>query len=323
MKQNNTHDMVLAALLSAVGIVLPFVTSHTFGIPGTTLLPMHLPVFLTGIFCGPVYGAICGALVPILSSFLTGMPSPFPMAPIMTGELFTYGLVSGLCTRKLRLPVYPSIIAAMLCGRFVYGLIFSSLLTANGGTLRALTVSAAVIDGIPGIILQLILIPAIVTMARRRGLSRDMSDARDDSAMESAKKMIADGDATFIVIRNGEIIHTADGRGVRPIMQLLDSKPELLRGSVIVDKIIGKAAALLLKLGDAKRVYGELMSARARDYLQTNQMRPEYGRCIDVISNRAGDGICPLERAVCDTDDPVRGREILRETIKQLMSKAG
>ena len=319
---NNTHDMTLAGLLCAVGLVLPFAVSHGFGIPGTVLLPMHIPVFLAGFLCGPLYGALCGAIVPVVSSLITGMPSPFPMAPIMTGELFTYGLVSGLCYRRFKLSAWPSIIVAMVFGRVVYGLIFAALLTANGGPIKALSMVGAIAHGIPGIILQLIVIPVIISAAERSGMIKTAESKAEDESIETAKRLIALENASFVLIRDGHIVHTADGRGVRPIMNLLDTKPELLRGAVVVDKIIGKAAALLLDLGGARRVYGELISVRARDYLQAHSMRPSYGRCIDVISNRTGDGICPLERAVKDVDDPEQARKVLKETIKKLMAKA-
>lgn len=319
---HNTHNLTLAGLLCAVGLVLPFATSHAFGIPGNILLPMHIPVFLAGFLCGPFYGAICGAVVPVLSSLVTGMPAPFPMAPIMTGELLTYGLISGLCYHRFKLPIYPSIIISMVSGRVIYGFIFAALLISHGGTLKALSVAGAIAHGIPGIIIQLLLIPVIISAYERSSTTRRDSAGNEYEAMETGKKLIALGNTSFVLIRDGKIVYTATGRGVRPIMNLLDTNPDLLRNAVIVDKIIGKAAALLLKLGGARRVYGELMSVRARVYLSDNNMNPSYGRCIDVISNRTGDGICPLERAVKDIEDPEKAREILKDTINQLMAKA-
>ena len=319
--KNNTHDLVLAGLLGAVGVILPFVTSHAYGVPGNVLLPMHLPVFLIGFLCGPLYGAIGGAVIPFVSSLLTGMPPFFPMMPIMAGELLTYGLVSGLLFRNKRLSIYPTLLISMVCGRAVYGLIFAALATANSGHLRALSVAAAFVQGLPGIALQLVLIPAIVAFVTRRlGLSIPVAD--EEKAVAEARRMIAGGDVSFVVIRNGEIVHSADGRGVRPVIQLLKTNAELLRGATVVDKIIGKAAAMLLTLGGARRIYGELMSVSAFDYLTPRGIKAEYGRKIDIVSNREGNGICPLERSVKDVDDPQEAYEILQQTIAKLMAKA-
>ena len=105
-------------------------------------------------------------------------------------------------------------------------------------------------------------------------------------------------EATFVVIRNNQIIYHDKGNGVRPIMKVLDSNPEILKDAIIVDKIIGKAAAMMLSMGKSVRVHGNLMSQAAVEYLERKGIEHSYERCINVISNRTGDGICPLERAV-------------------------
>ena len=79
MFKSNSKKTVLAGLFLALGILLPFVTSHgTALIPGKVFLPMHIPVLLCGYFCGGFYGAICGFILPYLNSFITGMPALFP-----------------------------------------------------------------------------------------------------------------------------------------------------------------------------------------------------------------------------------------------------
>jgi thiamine transporter ThiT len=117
MKKGITYRIVLSAMLIAVGLILPYITAHAFGMQGTILLPMHLPVFLIGFLCGPQFGAIGGIIIPVLSSLLTGMPPVYPVLPFMAGELFTYGLVSGLLYKKAKLPLYPSLLISMVCGR--------------------------------------------------------------------------------------------------------------------------------------------------------------------------------------------------------------
>lgn len=150
---------------------------HGFGIPGTLLLPMHIPVLLCGFICGPLYGAFCGAALPILNCLLTGMPTPFPMLPIMFFELTVYGLTSGLLLsktplRKSRFGIYAALPISMICGRIAYAATFYSLLLATG-QLKALTVSAAIVTGIPGIIIQLLIIPPIILMLGRNRFEQE------------------------------------------------------------------------------------------------------------------------------------------------------
>lgn len=294
-------------------------TAHAFGMQGTVFLPMHIPVFLIGLFCGPMYGAMGGILIPVLSSLLTGMPPFFPMLPIMTGELVTYGLVSGLLFHKAKMPIYPTLLISMACGRLVYGLIFEGLLIANNGSLKAATVFGAVLTGIPGILIQLILIPVIVSSAKKynkyeHGVEPTML------AAEKAKRMVKDGKASCVIIQGDKIIRTASGQGIAPLISIYESEPEILKDAFVVDKIIGKAAAMMIVLGSAKKAYGEMMSAAACEYLTAHQCEIDYGERIDVVTNRTGDGMCPLENSVLSIDDPEDGYHILKETIQRLRS---
>lgn len=150
----------------AIGQVLPFITGQIPEI-GKMLCPMHLPILLCGFICGPRYGAIVGFICPLLRSVLFNMPVMYPSAIGMAFELMTYGLVSGLLAEKLGRNsyknIYATLIIAMVAGRLVWGLAQIVLLGIKG---NAFTMSAflsgAIINAIPGIILQLILIPLVV-----------------------------------------------------------------------------------------------------------------------------------------------------------------
>ena len=161
----------MSGFLLALGIILPYALAHGFGIQGTVLLPMHIPVLLCGFLCGPLYGAICGMATPVLNCLLTGMPVPFPMLPIMFCELTVYGLVSGLLFSKTSLgqKKYGSYVAlpiTMICGRVAYAIAFYVLFLIVG-KLKALAVTAAIVTGLPGIIIQLLIIPRIIIVTKK------------------------------------------------------------------------------------------------------------------------------------------------------------
>lgn len=172
MKQTKLYKLTLSAVFLALGIVLPLFTAQIKEI-GDTLLPMHFPVMLCGLLCGPQYGALIGLLLPFLRSAIFSMPPLYPNAVWMALELATYGLVIGLIylrgQHKHITRVYVSLIVAMLAGRVVWGVSKAVLLGIGG---KAFTVSAFVaggfLDAIPGIALQLILIPLIVEMATKQ-----------------------------------------------------------------------------------------------------------------------------------------------------------
>ena len=138
-----------------------------------------------------------------------------------------------------------------------------------------------------------------------------------------AIRIIQSKEASCAVIQNETIVHTATGRGVKPLIQLFDHDPGKLKGCTLADKIIGKAAAMILHLGGASRVYGEIMSQSARTYLLEHGIGAEFGRCVPVIAARTGSGICPIERSVLCTDDPTEGLQNIRGVIAQLMKQSG
>ena len=176
MIKNKTHRLTASGFLLGLGIILPYALAHGFGVPGTVLLPMHIPVLICGFLCGPIYGVICGIALPILNCILTGMPALFPMLPIMTCELAVYGLVSGLLFTKTALGqrkwgVYAALPIAMVCGRIAYAMAFYVLFLIVG-KLKALAVTAAIVTGVPGIIIQLLIIPRIVILTRKIALNK-------------------------------------------------------------------------------------------------------------------------------------------------------
>lgn len=156
-----------AALVCALSVIVPQIFHLIGGKPlGNSFLPMHLPVLLGGYLLSPIAAAICGMLSPVLSFLLTGMP-PMPRLLFMIFELGAYGLFTSLFARKCRLPVFLSLPLSMAAGRAVY--FFSAVfalhilhLEISGMPSAAAALISAVTTGIPGIILQIIAVPALL-----------------------------------------------------------------------------------------------------------------------------------------------------------------
>ena len=159
--------LVLAALFLALAYVMPFLTGQIPEI-GSMLCPMHIPVLLCGFLCGPFWGAIVGLTAPLMRSLILTMPPLFPTAVCMAFELMVYGLVSGSLTHILpkRLPYhYLTLILSMLSGRAVWGIAMLICMGMQGKVFTfAAFFSGAITGAIPGILLQLLLIPAIVRL---------------------------------------------------------------------------------------------------------------------------------------------------------------
>ena len=163
--------LVYSAMCLALCLVLPFLTGQIPEI-GSMLLPMHIPVLLCGFLCGGAWGAAVGFTAPLLRHLLFGMP-PMPGCISMAFELATYGFVVGLLHRKLGKGVkgiYVSLICAMAAGRLVWGIAQMAIMGLNGGSFPfSAFVAGAFTSAIPGIVLQLVLLPILVPALETAG----------------------------------------------------------------------------------------------------------------------------------------------------------
>ena len=168
------RKLTYAALFLALALVLPFLTGQIPQI-GSALSPMHFPVLLCGFLVGWPWGLAVGFIAPLLRSVIFGMPVMVPGAVTMAFELAVYGLVSGLLYRllpKKKWSIYVTLIVAMLAGRVVWGIARLIIAGLSGNSFTwALFLAGAFTNAIPGIILHIVLIPVIVMVLERAGLS--------------------------------------------------------------------------------------------------------------------------------------------------------
>lgn len=164
---------ILSALFLALCIVLPFLTGQIPQI-GNKISPMHIPVLLCGFVCGAPYGAAIGFIAPLLRSLLFTMPPMMPSAVAMAFELAVYGLAAGILYKllpKKTVYTYLSLILSMLLGRVVWGLVSVPLYMIKGKAFSfSIFIAGAFINAVPGIILHILLIPALIIALEKAGL---------------------------------------------------------------------------------------------------------------------------------------------------------
>lgn len=166
--KNRILKMVFAAFFLALAYVMPFLTGQIPEI-GSMLCPMHIPVLLCGFICGPIWGLGVGFVAPLLRSMLTGgFPPMYPTAICMAFELAAYGAIAGLMHKYLprKKPfVYCSLLVAMLAGRIIWGAAMLVCMGINGGSFTlAAFIAGAITNALPGIIVQIVLIPILVML---------------------------------------------------------------------------------------------------------------------------------------------------------------
>ena len=161
---------VTASMLLALCVVFPLAFHAVGPIAGRTLLPMHIPVILAGLICGPLFGLIVGLAGPLLSGLITPMP-PMAIVPPMMVELGTYGLVAGIMiklvhTRRLSADLYISLLVTMIAGRIVAGI--AQAVYFYGGTYAIGTwMTVYFVTSFPGLVIQLLLIPSLIIALER------------------------------------------------------------------------------------------------------------------------------------------------------------
>lgn len=173
-KKTSVQRMALSAMLMALGLVLPFFTGQIPQI-GNMLLPMHLPVLVCGLICGWKQGMAVGAILPLLRSVLFGMPILYPKAAAMAFELAAYGALAGYCYAKSHwkciVALYRALGVAMIGGRMVWGAVMVVLMGVSGNVFTwKLFLAEAFFNAVPGILLQLLLIPGLMLALNRTGM---------------------------------------------------------------------------------------------------------------------------------------------------------
>ncbi len=165
-----TATMVLAAMFLALGIVMPFITGQIPEV-GSMLLPMHLPVLVCGYVCGWKYGMAVGFIVPLLRSVMFGMPPLLPTGLCMAFELAAYGACVGILYGRLPKSmgsIYVSLIGAMIVGRLVWGVVAMAVYGVMGNAFSMqMFIGGALLNAIPGIVMQIVLIPVIIVALKR------------------------------------------------------------------------------------------------------------------------------------------------------------
>lgn len=168
-----TREMVTAAMCLTLALLLPFLTGQIREI-GNMLCPMHLPIFLCAFMCSRKWAGAVGAVAPVLRSAIWGMPVMMPMAVSMAFELATYGIVASAVYHRLpkkAYSIYAALLIAMLCGRLVWGcaaMIFYGL--AGMAFTWEVFMAGAFLNAVPGIVLQIVLLPPLVLALEKAGL---------------------------------------------------------------------------------------------------------------------------------------------------------
>ncbi|MBR2345378.1 MAG: DUF1893 domain-containing protein [Lentisphaeria bacterium] len=145
-----------------------------------------------------------------------------------------------------------------------------------------------------------------------------ISGCSTEFLVRESARMIKSGNAECVVVKNNTIATVEKGRGVSPLLNIYRSKPECMNGGIVVDKVIGRAAAFIIISGKAAAAHGELVSEDAIELLKKHNIPVTSSKTVPRILNRRMDDICPLEKSVQGINDPVQAMDALQKCIEKM-----
>ena len=133
--------------------------------------------------------------------------------------------------------------------------------------------------------------------------------------MELAREILSTTDCSIVVINYGKIWKKKTGEGIRPILETIEEMGEDIHDSVIGNRILGKASALLCRYAKAQGVYSPQGTKTGIALLVMGGVPCQVDELIPQIMNKNGNDLCPFEKMLKDVDSPEEAYKILKEKV--------
>ncbi|MEG1710539.1 MAG: DUF1893 domain-containing protein [Clostridia bacterium] len=289
------------ALFLALGVLFPQVFHLIGAQSGSMFLPMHIPVLIAGMFLGVYSGLTVGIISPIMSCLIFTMP-PVAKLPFMVLELAAYGAISGLLGKYIK-NVYLVLVSAMVGGRVVYAIsiwVATELLQMK--LPPSFGIIAAMSSGVIGMMAQIIIIPPIILLLRKYMKVNEFKSKTNDNYKEMLSLY------TCAVIKND--VKNYVEHGIKPL--LIHLEHDDFKDAIVVDRAVGKAAALLMVYGHAKIVYADIISQYAIEIFEQYGVQYKTDKIVPYIENRKHDGMCPMENKCLNIYNPTEAYQLLK-----------
>jgi len=139
--------------------------------------------------------------------------------------------------------------------------------------------------------------------------------------LEKAKRLLKDENQSLVIVKNGETIFCSNSSGIDSLLKAIEKIGKHLSGASVADKVVGKAAALLLVYSHVARVYAATLSRRGLGTLKKHGIPVEYDLLVPEILNKEGKNICPFEKFTSRIESPDQAFEQLKTYAESLKKK--
>ena len=133
--------------------------------------------------------------------------------------------------------------------------------------------------------------------------------------VDLARRLILNSGYAIVVVKNSVVLSKRRGKGIQPFLEAIEELQHTMYGSIIGDRMLGKASALLCVYVKAKEVYALHATPKAKDVLKKHEIYVRVDKTVDHIRNKTGDGFCPFEKLLKNVDSPREAYEVLKKTL--------
>ena len=140
--------------------------------------------------------------------------------------------------------------------------------------------------------------------------------------LEVAKEALRRGGYSLVIVKDGRMIYASKSHGIGGILRAIEELDNQIEGASVADRIIGKAAALLLVYSKVKDAYAVIISRSGLETLRSHGIQVDYENLVRKILDRSGREICPFEKIALEIDSPRLGFEVLRRRWRSLIEES-
>jgi hypothetical protein len=137
--------------------------------------------------------------------------------------------------------------------------------------------------------------------------------------IEVAKEILSNKGVTLVIVKEGRILFKSDSSGIRGLLQAIEKLKKEMCGSSVADRVVGRAAALLLAYSHVNEVYASVLSREGLKVLEENHTKVEYLNLVQTVLDRTGKNICPFEKFSSEIKSLDKAYEQLKDFAEKLL----
>lgn len=140
-------------------------------------------------------------------------------------------------------------------------------------------------------------------------------------SLKQLQAKLKDENNSFVADIHGQY-YISSQKGIAPVINKMKEDLHYFQDAIVVDKVVGKAVAMLLIQSGVKYIYAYVLSQKAKEILDMYQVQYDYEEIVDYIINRDHTGMCPMEQTVYEINDLDEAYHALLIKQQQLQSQS-